>query len=107
MRWTERGGDQRQRGEKMKITQPAKEIEVCDRCRSDGYLQQCIVCGKMYCLTCKALIMGCWVEPNVGKCCQDREDVLEIVARFSEQITPIIRARSEALKALNANATPT
>jgi len=81
----------------MKITKPAVEIEVCDTCHRDGYLEQCIVCEKMYCLTCQALIRGSWVKPDVGKCCQDREDVLAIVAQFSELITPIIRDRAAAL----------
>lgn len=84
----------------MKVTKPAEEIEVCDICHRDAYLQTCIVCGGRYCLTHQAIIPGCWVKPIVGRCCQDRDDVQAIVARFSERITPMIEARAVALRAL-------
>lgn len=84
----------------MKITKPAEEIEVCDICRHDGYLQQCVFCARDYCLTCKALIYACWVEARVCEKCGEIDEVGELVRRFSKDITPIIKARRMALLAM-------
>lgn len=87
----------------MKIKKPAEEIEVCDHCQRGGYLETCIVCGRQHCLSCQGIIAGCWVGPKVCKECDDREDVRRVVARYAEQITPIIRKRTAALKRLPSN----
>jgi hypothetical protein len=85
---------------KLKIN---KTIEVCDYCSSDGYLQECIVCQKMYCLTCQCIIAGCWVSPNVCKKCDDRDDVKAVCAKYADKMTPIVRARDKALSNLPSN----
>lgn len=84
----------------MKIKQPEKEIEVCDLCQYEGVLRTCIVCGHEYCYTCECIIGGCWVRPTVCRICGNRDDVEKVVRAFADQITPIIAARTEALKAL-------
>lgn len=84
----------------MKIQRPAEEIEVCDTCHREAYLLTCLACGKRFCLTCQAIISGCWVKVRIGRCCRDREDVRVIVDQFAAQITPIIEARTAALGAL-------
>jgi len=87
----------------MKKTIPAREaevVEVCDICQHEGYLQECLACGNSYCMIHRALIPGCWYPPQVGECCEDRDDVREIVRQHSEQIAPIIKARGAALAKL-------
>ena len=87
----------------MKVKRPAKEVEVCDVCqRDDGYLQTCLVCGGVYCLTCDAVMVGCWVKPPVCRDCAKRPDVQGVVARAADKITPIIARRKAALKRLRA-----
>ena len=88
----------------MKINVPAREIEVCDVCqRTDapGPLTTCNTCGREYCLTCNAIIPRCWFPPDVCRRCSGREDVGAIVIQYSDEITPIISRRTNALKALN------
>ena len=89
----------------MKVTLPAEDIEVCDRCRRDGYLQQCPVCGGQFCLTCHGIIAGCWVDPDVCRGCARRPDVQAVVERHAAAITPIIKRRTADLKALPATLT--
>jgi len=88
----------------MRVTKPAEEIEVCDFCGRDTFLQTCLVLKNRkryrYCLTCDGKIAGCWVQPNICRECQDREDVKSVVSEYAKQITPIIRKRDEELKRL-------
>ena len=88
----------------MKIKKPAEEVEVCDFDQRGGYLTTCIVCGRRYCLTCGGMIAGCWVQPDICRECDDREDVRRVVAQYSAQITPIIKKERAALKRLSSNA---
>lgn len=84
----------------MKVTRPEETVQVCDFCERDGYLERCLVCGKEYCLTCRGIITGCWVQPRVCRECCRREDVSRLVAEYAGKITPIIEARHEALSAM-------
>lgn len=84
----------------MKVKQPAREVEVCDFCGREGFLQACTVCGKSFCLICEAVIGGCVVSTRVGKCCGKREDVANVVERYAQQFQPIVRRRAAALKKL-------
>lgn len=88
---------------KMKIpAKPAQEVEVCDICHNDGILRDCPACGGKYCITtCEAIIGGCWVHPMVCRKCGNNEGVRKIVLDHANQITPIIEARTKAMKSLN------
>lgn len=85
----------------MKIEQPSKTVEVCDICRRGGFLQTCLVCGGRYCLTCDAIIAGCWVKPAVCRTCSKSQKVEDIVLKYAGRITPVIKLRDAALKRLN------
>jgi len=87
----------------VKIQKPAAEIEVCDICHREGYLQTCLVCRARYCMAHRAIIAGCWVGVFACINCQDRDDVREIVERHAAQITPIIEARRAELAGLLAS----
>lgn len=84
----------------MKIHKPEREVEVCDRCHREGFLQECLVCGGQYCLTCDAIMAGCWVSPRVCRRCGGRPDVQRVVTEAAERITPIIEERRASLSAL-------
>lgn len=87
----------------MKITKPAEMVEVCDRCQCAGYLETCIVCGKQYCLSCRGMIAGCWVSPDICRSCAEREDVITVVKTSATMITPIIQNRDKKLRCLPPN----
>ena len=89
----------------MKITQPAKSVDVCDRCENEGYLQACVVCGAQFCLRCQTTMAGCWVQPKVCMACAKRGDVRAIVAAAADEMTPIINKRREDLARLGADST--
>lgn len=84
----------------MKIKIPATEREVCDICQHGTPYHECNVCGVMYCLSCNITISGCWIQPKVCPKCQEREDVMDIVRKFADKITPIIRMRTKKLSEL-------
>jgi len=88
----------------VKLTTEPREIEVCDFCRRERFLQTCIVCGRQYCLTDQGTVPGCWVGPNVCRKCDEREDVKKVCDKYANQITPIVRKRNDALKRLPAEA---
>lgn len=86
----------------MKIKKPAEEVDVCDLCQREtgSLLTQCIICGKEYCFSCNAYFPGCWVRPNVCKKCGGKNDVISIVGKYADKITPIIRERDKILSEL-------
>jgi hypothetical protein len=86
----------------MKITIPLKEIEVCDRCFREGYLQSCIVCGGKFCLTCEGIICGCAHKTRVCKPCADEPSVLEVVKKYVPRLVRIIAARDAELAGIGA-----
>jgi len=86
----------------MKVKRPAAEVEVCDRCKREGFLQTCLVCGGRYCLTCDGLVMGCMISADLCRECSKREDVLKIMGRYATQIRPVVKRRDAALKRLPA-----
>ncbi len=86
----------------MRITKPERVVEVCDICHEEDFLQTCPVCGKRICLLCRGIMAGCRVSPRVCKECSERPDVQSVVQGHADLITPIIRQRSAALKALPA-----
>lgn len=77
----------------MKITIPSKETEVCDRCRREGYLQSCIVCGDKFCLTCEGIICGCVHETDVCKKCENEPAVLAVVKKYVPRFMRVVKAR--------------
>ncbi len=85
----------------MRITKPERVVEVCDICHGEGFLKTCPVCGKQFCLVCEGIMAGCWVGPDVCQRCSRRSDVREAVELYAKRITPIIRERTAALKALS------
>ncbi len=91
----------------MKVLKPEREVEVCDTCQHEGFLQVCLVCGKQFCMSCHGIIAGCWVSPNVCRGCSRRADVLKVVGLYAKQITPIIAERRAALEALPAESPET
>lgn len=90
----------------MKTTIPEKVIEVCDTCRREGFLQRCVVCGGVYCLTCDGIVPGSFGFVEVCRRCAERDDVREICAKYSLRLAPVFRARQKALAKLQANSAP-
>lgn len=86
----------------MKVKKPATEVEVCDTCQNEGFLQTCLVCGGRYCLTCDGVVMGCWVKADLCRECAKRKDVKKIMENYAAKITPVVQRRTAALKSLRA-----
>ena len=85
----------------MRKRVPAKTVTVCDVChREDGYLTECIVCGKEYCLLCKCCIPGCMMAPDVCKECDDREDVQKVCAKHAPKFGKVLKRRDDELRGL-------
>ena len=85
-----------------KVTRPEKEIEVCDRCgRETTCLDKCKVCGDDYCVTCRAIIVGCIHTIEVCEKCGDKEEVEAISKKFAPRIREILAERDSELGALN------
>lgn len=84
----------------MKITRPAKEVEVCDFCQSDSYLQECHVCHKKYCLVHDGLVAGSFGFTTICRDCARRVDVHVVCEKYAKRLAPIYKARNEALKRL-------
>lgn len=81
----------------MKQKVPARTVEVCDTCGRDGYMQKCTLCRGDYCLTCRAIIVGCIVEVPVCRKCGSRDDVKSIVDKYAAMIEPVIRKRNKSI----------
>ena len=81
--------------------QPAQQIEVCDCCGRDGYLQTCKACGGKYCIIHNAIITGCIIEVPVCRKCQGRPDVLAIVEKYAPLINAPRKERDAEISALN------
>lgn len=77
----------------MKITVPQKEVELCDCCSRDGFLQTCKACGGRYCLLCDAYLPGCIHRPDVCRKCCDNEQVKAIADKYAPKLLEILKAR--------------
>jgi hypothetical protein len=88
----------------MKIRKPAVDLEVCDFCQCDGYLQTCAACGRQYCLSDEGHVGKSWGFTELCRQCAGRMDVAEICAKYAAKLTPIFRARNRALKRLRGPA---
>lgn len=84
----------------MKQTLPAKEIEVCDICHREGYLEVCVTCGKQYCITHQATISGSYGFLHLCCKCGKRDDVKEIAEKYSDKLYDIYQERKAAFQAL-------
>lgn len=83
----------------MKVTVPAKEIELCDVCHRDSsWLVTCLFCGNRYCLTCEAIISGCIHKVRVCRKCGENETVLAIVEKHAPLIRSVLEARDIELR---------
>ena len=84
----------------MKVTVPAKEVELCDVCRREvAFLDTCLYCGNRYCLTCAAVIAGCIHSVRVCRRCENNETVLAIVSKHATPIKVAIATRDHEIKA--------
>ena len=84
----------------MRVKVPAMETVVCDYCHRSGYLETCPVCKKEFCISCKGMMFGCFVNPDVCDTCSKREDVKAVIAQAAKNIAPIIQKRSQDLNEL-------
>ena len=84
----------------MKKTMPKKTVEVCDFCQREGCLETCHVCGREYCLTCNGIVTASWGFLTLCRKCAGRDDVQAICDRYAEQLTPVFKRRTAALKRL-------
>jgi hypothetical protein len=88
-----------------KVKVPAKVVDVCDLCRRETRaLTECDVCGRSYCLTCDAIVMGCMIQLRACRDCGKRDDVKAVVERYAKKFRPIYRQRTAALKRLRKKA---
>lgn len=84
----------------MRTTLPEKTVEVCDFCHREGYLKECDVCGRSFCLTHEGIVGQCWGFTTLCRECCHRDAVKEICARYAKRLTAIYRQRNAALKRL-------
>ncbi len=84
----------------MKKKIPAHQIEVCDICHRDGYLQKCIVCQGQYCISHGGTVMGSYGFVDCCTDCARRDDVNKICSKYSKKLTVIYKERQTALRKL-------
>lgn len=85
----------------MKIKIPARTVEACDICSNEkpsSLLTKCLVCGKVYCHMCEAIICGCIHQPDVCKTCGAFDSVRAIVNRFVNPLQALLLKRDAALR---------
>lgn len=80
---------------------PEKEVEVCDLCGRDGYLQTCKACKGRYCLTCDAIITGCVHKLDVCRACGKKPEVLAISEKYVPQLVAVLKSRDAELAELS------
>ena len=81
----------------MRAVIPEKIVELCDICEREGYLSKCKACGKMYCLTCEAIIIGCIHEMDVCIKCGNNERVNAIAQKYAPLILSVLKKRDKEL----------
>ena len=85
----------------MKIRVPSKTVTVCDICKRESLvLTACVVCGKEYCLTCKAIMAGCVHQSDVCRTCGESDLVKAVVERYVKPLITLLKRRDKALSAL-------
>ena len=84
----------------MRTTIPQKTVEVCDFCNREGYLRECHVCGRSFCLVDEGLVGQCWGFTKLCCECSQRDDVGKICERYAKRLAPLYRQRERALKRL-------
>lgn len=77
----------------MKKTLPPREVELCDCCHREGYLETCKFCGGMYCLLCRAVISGCAHQVDVCRNCETNPKLLTIIEKYVPLIVSVLEAR--------------
>jgi hypothetical protein len=83
----------------MKVEIPSKVIEVCDICHCDkSVYEKCVVCGRQYCMICRAIMPGCIRQPDVCSECGETESVIAVVNKFVKPLVSILERRNIALK---------
>ena len=58
------------------------ELNICDFCGRDGYLQKCIVCHKEYCVICN--YSGVFSLRVCRKCSTENKKVRAILDKYEE-----------------------
>ena len=84
----------------MKRTIQKHEVEVCDFCNHEGYLQKCWVCKREFCLTHEGTGPASWGFTTICQACAGREDVRRVCDKCAAKVTSIFQARYKALKRL-------
>lgn len=84
----------------MKIRIPAKTVEVCYICHHEGFLENCTVCKRKYCIVHESTVAGSYGFTHVCRNCGQRQDVQDVCQRYAERLTPIFNQRQTALKKL-------
>lgn len=84
----------------MKKQIPEHELNVCDLCERSGFLSECHVCGREFCLSHQGMVPATWGFTTICTECADRNDVQIICRSYAEQLALIYKARDKALKEL-------
>lgn len=83
---------------KKRIT---KTVDICDLCQCERHnLTTCLRCRNEYCLTCRAIMSGCVVDPPLCEDCGQDKRVVKIVDRYGARIGSIVKKRDAELSAL-------
>ena len=86
----------------MKVTVPEKTIEACDYCQAEGFIKDCDVCNRQFCLSHEGTVMGSWGFTCICRDCARRDEVRQICEKHAENLTAVFRRRNDALKKLGA-----
>lgn len=84
----------------MKKRIPAQTLEVCDFCHSDGYLQECWVCSRQFCLVHQGTVAGSYGFTRLCPECSSRDDVKAICDKWAKKLQRLFGQRDGELQAL-------
>jgi hypothetical protein len=86
----------------MKKRIPAQVIELCDVCgtKPGCSMDKCVVCGRDYCLICRAIVSGCIHSVDICKDCGKDQVVEDTILQFSPKLVTVVRERDAALRRL-------
>ena len=85
---------------RKKIT---KTVVVCDLCGNENnytLFYTCVCCGKEHCYSCRGMIPGCQMDPEVCRNCADLPAVEKVSDKYAGKFLKLKQQRAAELAKL-------